>query len=162
MAAQVDRPVILPLSNPTSRVEAVPVDLIAWTEGRALIATGSPFEDVVYKGRRLPIAQCNNSYIFPGMGLGITTVGARRVSDLMFMAAARALADCSPSRHDPAGLLLPPLSESRAVSRAIALAVAGAAQSEGLTEPRTPEEIERRVDARMWTPRYLPMKRKLE
>jgi len=160
MAAQVNRPVILPLSNPTSRVEATPGDLFAWTEGRALVATGSPFEDVDYNGRRFPIAQCNNSYIFPGLGLGVLASGARRVSDFMFMAAARALADCSPSRHDPGGPLLPPLSESRRVSRSIALAVAGAAQSEGLAEPLPPAETERLVDARMWTPRYQPMKRK--
>jgi malate dehydrogenase (oxaloacetate-decarboxylating) len=160
MAAQVDRPVILPLSNPTSRVEAAPADLIAWTDGRALIATGSPFEDVVYKGRRYSVAQCNNSYIFPGLGLGVLASGARRVTDSMFMAAARALADCAPSRIDPAGSLLPPLSESRRVSRTIALAVAGEAQRDGMAELCPPEEIERLVDARMWTPRYLPMKRK--
>ena len=117
MAEHADRPIIFPLSNPTSRAEATPADLIAWTDGRAVIATGSPFDDVSYGGRRFPIAQCNNSYIFPGLGLGVLAAGAKRVSDAMFMAAARALADCSPASHDPAGSLLPPLSESRRVSR---------------------------------------------
>ncbi len=125
--AQVERPIIFPLSNPTSRAEAVPADLIAWTDGRALIATGSPFDDVRYNGRRRPIAQCNNSYIFPGLGLGVRAAGASRVTDAMFMAAARALADWSPARRDPAGSLLPPLSESRRVARSIALGVAAAA-----------------------------------
>ncbi|MBV8228740.1 MAG: NAD-dependent malic enzyme, partial [Planctomycetaceae bacterium] len=160
MAEHVDRPIIFPLSNPTSRAEATPADLIAWTDGRALIATGSPFDDVSYGGRRFPIAQCNNSYVFPGLGLGVLAVGARRVSDAMFMAAARALADCSPAGHDPAGPLLPPLSESRRVSRAIALAVAAAAQRDGLSAPFRPEELERLVDAKIWQPRYLPMRPK--
>ncbi len=159
MAADADRPIIFPLSNPTSRAEAIPADLIAWTDGRALVATGSPFEDVTHGGRRFPIAQCNNSYIFPGLGLGILASGSRRVSDAMFMAAARALAECSPASRDPAAPLLPPLAESRQVSRAIALAVAAAAGLEGLAETREDEEAERLVDAKMWEPHYLPMKR---
>jgi malate dehydrogenase (oxaloacetate-decarboxylating) len=160
MARSVDRPIIFPLSNPTSRVEAVPADLIAWTDGRALIATGSPFDDVSYAGRRFPIAQCNNSYVFPGIGLGVRAVGARRVSHAMFMAAARALAGAAPIGRDPAGALLPPLSESRQVARTIALAVAAAAQHDGLADPCRPEELERLVDAKMWQPRYLPMRPK--
>ena len=109
-----------------------------------------------------PIAQCNNSYIFPGLGLGILAVKATRVSDAMFMAAARALADSAPARHDPAGQLLPPLAESRRVSREIALAVAAAAQTEGLAKTCTPEELERLVGAKMWQPHYLPMRPKLD
>jgi len=159
MAASASRPIILPLSNPTSRAEAVPADLIAWTDGRALIATGSPFEDVQLGGRRFPIAQCNNSYIFPGIGLGVCAAGAWRVTDAMFMAAARALADCSPAHRDPTGSLLPPLSDSRRVARSIALAVAAAAQRDGLAEPAEPQELESLVDAKMWLPRYRPMKR---
>lgn len=160
MAEHVNRPIIFPLSNPTSRAEATPAELIAWTDGRAVIATGSPFDEVSYCGRRFPIAQCNNSYIFPGLGLGVLAAGATRVSDAMFMAAARALADCSPASHDPAGLLLPPLSESRRVSRAIALAVAATAQRDGLAAACLPEELERLVEAKIWQPRYLPMRLK--
>jgi malate dehydrogenase (oxaloacetate-decarboxylating) len=157
MLTYAERPIIFPLSNPTSRAEATPADLIAWTDGRALIATGSPFADVTHAGRRFPIAQCNNSYIFPGLGLGILASGARRVSDSMFMAAARALANYSTAGRDPAAPLLPPLAESRRVSRAIALAVAAAAQKDGLATPRAAEELERLVDAKIWQPRYLPI-----
>jgi malate dehydrogenase (oxaloacetate-decarboxylating) len=157
MAKSASRPIIFPLSNPTSRAEATPADLISWTDGRALIATGSPFDDVTYDGRRFPIAQCNNSYIFPGLGLGILASGAQRVSDSMFMAAARALADYAMAGRDPAAPLLPSLAESRRVSRAIALAVAAEAAGEGLVAARKTEEFERLVDARMWQPRYLPI-----
>jgi len=161
MAEHVDRPIIFPLSNPTSRAEASPADVIAWTDGRAWIATGSPFDDVLYGDRRYPVAQCNNSYIFPGLGLGVLAVKAQRVSDAMFMAAARALAGCSPARDDPAGPLLPPLAQSRRVSRLIALAVAAAAQRDGLAAPCRPEELVRLVDSKIWQPHYLPMRPKL-
>ncbi|WP_435020027.1 NAD-dependent malic enzyme [Tundrisphaera sp. TA3] len=160
MAAACPRPIIFPLSNPTSRVEATPADLIAWTEGRALIATGSPFADVEHGGGRFPIAQCNNSYIFPGMGLGILASGARRVSDGMFMAAAKALAECSPASRDPHGAILPTLADSRRVSRSIARAVALAARDEGLAPGFHPEDLEQRLDAKTWEPRYLPMTRR--
>jgi malate dehydrogenase (oxaloacetate-decarboxylating) len=160
MASQVERPIILPLSNPTSRSEATPGDLLAWTDGRALVATGSPFGDVIYGGRRFVIAQCNNSYVFPGLGLGILAVGARRVSDSMLMAAARALAELSPARIDPVRGLLPTLQESRRVARTIALAVAAAAIREGLAGACDAGDLQRRVDARMWEPHYLPIRRK--
>ena len=158
MAQSAPRPIIFPLSNPTSRAEATPADLIAWTDGRALIATGSPFDDVTFDGQRFAIAQCNNSYIFPGLGLGILASGAQRVSDSMFMAAARALADYALADRDPTSPLLPSLAESRQVSRAIALAVAAAAGREGLVASRKMEELERLVDARIWQPRYLPIR----
>jgi malate dehydrogenase (oxaloacetate-decarboxylating) len=160
MAACCDRPIIFPLSNPTSRTEAKPCDLIAWTEGRAIVATGSPFREVVYGGRRYPIAQCNNSHIFPALGLGILASCASRVTDAMFMAAARALRECSPSRRDPTAPLLPPLSETRQVARAIALAVAAAAERDGVAEPCSSDESPRRIAKRMWEPRYVPMVRK--
>ena len=162
MASHVERPIIFPLSNPTSRSEATPSDLLTWTNGHALIATGSPFDDVSHGGRRHPIAQCNNSYIFPALGLGVRAAGARRVNAAMFMAVPRALANCSPARHDPLESLLPPLSESQPLARTIALAVAA---SESLLamdwlSSVPPEELERLVDAKIWHPRYLPMKRK--
>jgi malate dehydrogenase (oxaloacetate-decarboxylating) len=162
MAHHVERPIVLPLSNPTLHAEATPADLVLWTEGRALIATGSPFADVPYRGRLIRIAQCNNSAIFPAVGLGILAVGARRVTDEMFMAAAQALAECSPAVHDPDAALLPPLKDIRTVVRHIALAVAAEAQRQGVAVPNTAEERERLVDAHRWEPRYRPMKRALD
>jgi malate dehydrogenase (oxaloacetate-decarboxylating) len=154
IAQQVDRPIILPLSNPTSRCEATAADLIAWTEGRALIATGSPFLDVPYRGRLIRIGQCNNSYIFPGVGLGVIASGAQRVTEDMFLAAAHELSACSPARNDPDASLFPALEEIRMVSRRIALAVGTAAQRQRVAEARSAEELARRIDAHMWTPRY--------
>jgi malate dehydrogenase (oxaloacetate-decarboxylating) len=158
MARHVPRPAIFPLSNPTSRSEATPVELLAWTEGRALVATGSPFPDVVQDGRSFRIAQCNNAYIFPGLGQGVIAAGARRVSDAMFLAAARALADAAPARSDPTATLLPPLEQIVPLSRRIALAVAAQAQKEGLTAASSPEDLERRIAARWWEPRYRRMR----
>jgi malate dehydrogenase (oxaloacetate-decarboxylating) len=157
MAATAERPIIFPLSNPTSRIEATPEDLIAWTEGRALIATGSPFEPVLYGGRRFHVAQCNNSYIFPGMGLGILAAGATRVSDGMFMAASRALASCSPSREDVTAPLLATLSQVREVARSSAFEVARQAQSEGLAEKTTATALRERIEAYYWKPVYHPI-----
>lgn len=157
MAGATERPIIFPLSNPTSRIEATPADLIAWTDGRALVASGSPFEPVRYDGRSFHIAQCNNSYIFPGMGLGILASGARRVSDGMFMAASRALASCSPAREDPAAPLLATLGQVRKVAREIAFGVARQAQGEGLAEKTTATELRRRIEAQYWKPVYRPI-----
>lgn len=154
MALHVARPAIFPLSNPTSRSEATPVDLLAWTEGRALVATGSPFPEVMHNGRTTRIGQCNNSYIFPGMGQGVIASRARRVSDEMFLAAARALAECAPTRHAPDASLFPPLEDIERVSRRIAAAVAATAQRQGLAAHTSPEEIERRIDEGWWEPRY--------
>ena len=154
MASHCDRPIIFPLSNPTSRCEADPQDLINWTEGKAIMATGSPFDPVHYDGRDFPIAQCNNSYIFPAMGLGVRAANARRVSDEMFMAAAIALKEFSPAMKDPQGDLLPPLEDLRKLARHIAIAVAKKAQGQGLADKTSPEEIERRVDEKMWQPSY--------
>ncbi len=154
MAKHVERPIIFPLSNPTSRIEAMPSDLINWTEGRALIATGSPFEPVTYKGHEYPIAQCNNSYIFPGMGLGILGSGATRVSDKMFMAAADALSSQAPALQDGEGALLPPLSEARSAAMAVAVAVAQTAQDQGYALPSTEDELRQALREKYWQPDY--------
>ena len=159
MAAHVERPIIFPLSNPTSLSEANPADLIRWTDGRALIATGSPFPDVVYNGRAYKIGQCNNVYIFPGVGLGVIASGASRVTDEMFVAAARALAEMSPALSDPAGSLFPAMKDVRAASRRVALAVASQALSEGVTSTLMVDELERLIDAKMWKPGYARYRR---
>lgn len=159
MARHVERPIIFPLSNPTSKSEAAPSDLIRWTEGRALVATGSPFPETAYgkkkKKRIFHFSQCNNAYIFPGAGLGVAASGARRVTDAMFLAAARALAHLSPGLSDPAAPLYPPLERIREVSERVALAVGEEAQRAGVAEKTSFEELRRRVKAKMWTPRYV-------
>jgi malate dehydrogenase (oxaloacetate-decarboxylating) len=160
MATRVERPIIFPLSNPTSRHEAKPADLIAWTEGRAVVATGSPFNDVIFQGRAIKIGQCNNVYVFPGIGLGTIAVGARRVSDEMFLAAAQALSDCSPILRNPDSPLFPPLEEIRDVSRKVALAVAAEARRSGLAGPTSSEELGGVVDSLRWVPRYRRIRRK--
>jgi malate dehydrogenase (oxaloacetate-decarboxylating) len=154
MARKVDRPVIFPLSNPTTRSEANPEDLIRWTGGRALVATGSPYAPVRYEGRTIPIAQCNNVYIFPAVGLGVVASEARRVTDGMMLAAARALGEHSPARTDPSGSLLPALEDVRAVARAIATAVGLEAQRAGVAPKTRPEELGDRVAAMQWAPDY--------
>ena len=156
MAAGVERPVIFPLSNPTSRSEATPEDLLKWTEGRALIGTGSPFAAVNWNGRQVPIDQTNNSYIFPGMGLGILSVDAGRVTDGMFMAAAKCLAELSPARRSKTGRLLPSVSELRSVSFAVAKAVALQAINDGVASLLDEQTLETRICANVWEPVYLP------
>jgi malate dehydrogenase (oxaloacetate-decarboxylating) len=150
MAAAVERPAILPLSNPTSRSEAHPSDLIAWTSGRALVATGSPFPDVSWNGRTFTIAQCNNAYVFPGLGQGMIASRTPRVTDALFLAAAHALA----AAGDASPALLPPLDEIVSVSRRVAVAVAVAAGAQGLIAPRDEAEWQRRVASHWWEPHY--------
>jgi malate dehydrogenase (oxaloacetate-decarboxylating) len=159
MAEHVARPLIFPLSNPTSKSEARPADLLAWTDGRAVVATGSPFAPVPFNGRSVQIGQCNNAFIFPGVGLGIIASGARRVTTSMFIAAARALSLCAPMRHDPLAPLYPALEDVRDVSRRVAFAVAEAAAAAGVAPALPPAEQERRVDAEMWQPVYQPYRR---
>jgi malate dehydrogenase (oxaloacetate-decarboxylating) len=156
MAANVARPVIFPLSNPVSRSEATPQDLETWSEGRAVIGAGSPFPPITRHGKPVTVDQTNNAYVFPGVGLGVLAVGARRVSDNMFKAAAAALADVSPARLNPAANLLPAVADLRKVAVAVAQAVAKAALDDGLCEPLDDETITRRIAAKMWEPTYRP------
>ncbi len=159
MTKHCEQPIIFPLSNPTSRVEGTPHDIIEWTQGRALVATGSPFDPVVYKNKRYPIAQCNNSYIFPGIGLGVLAVSASRVTDEMLMESSRALAECSPLAINGQGALLPPLSEIQKVSRKIAFAVAKKAIAQGVALEITDEAIENAINSSFWRPEYRSYKR---
>ena len=154
MARKVERPIIFPLSNPTSKSEATPEDLIRWSDGHALVATGSPFPPVSYNGREIPIAQCNNVYIFPAVGLGVVASSARRITDSMMLAAARTLAGNSPALKDPFTSLLPPLTDLRRVAADIALAVGIAAQKDGVAAHVTEDELRARVMATQWTPVY--------
>jgi malate dehydrogenase (oxaloacetate-decarboxylating) len=154
MARKVRRPIIFPLSNPTSRSEATGDDLIRWTDGRALVATGSPFAPVAYGGREIPIAQCNNIYIFPAIGLGVVAAHARRVTDTMILAAARALGEKSPALTDPSASLLPALPQLRDVAAHIAIAIGRQAQRDGVAPKTSDAELHERVAATQWTPAY--------
>ena len=157
MARKVARPIIFPLSNPTAKSEAVADDLIRWTDGRALVATGSPFAPVSYGGRTVTIAQCNNIFIFPAIGLGVVASGARRVTDAMVLASARALAEKSPALNDPAASLLPALSDLRTVAVHVATAVAQEAQRAGVAPKTSEDGLRRRVAAAQWAPQYQEM-----
>nr|WP_086939374.1 NAD-dependent malic enzyme [Thaumasiovibrio occultus] len=154
-----EKPIVFPLSNPTSRVEATPEDIIRWTDGKALVATGSPFEPVIYKGKSYPIAQCNNSYIFPGIGLGVLAVSATRVTDEMLMEASRALAECSPMALSGEGALLPPLEDIHHVSKHIAFAVAKQAMLQGKAPKNTDERLKQKIEQNFWKPLYRRYKR---
>jgi malate dehydrogenase (oxaloacetate-decarboxylating) len=154
MHAHCARPIIMPLSNPTSRVEAIPADILQWTNGAAVVATGSPFMPVTVGEKVYPIAQCNNSYIFPGIGLGVLAVKATKITDLMLMAASEALADLSPMAQQGGGSLLPDLKDIEKVSRTIAVKVALAAQESGAAKPMKLEELMAAIDKNFWYPEY--------
>ena len=159
MAENTERPIVFPLSNPTSRVEATPQDIIRWTEGRALVATGSPFPAVSYGDDLITIPQCNNSYIFPGIGLGVLAAEATRVTNAMLMAASRALADCSPLGRDGEGPLLPSLTDIHSVSKEIAFWVAKTAQLQGVALQTSDEVIRANIEKNFWLPEYRQYKR---
>ncbi|MHA3116646.1 NAD-dependent malic enzyme [Acinetobacter sp. ANC 4635] len=159
LAANCERPIVLPLSNPTSRVEAVPADILNWTDGKALIATGSPFAPVNYQGKLYNICQCNNSYIFPGIGLGVIAAGATRVTDSMLMASSNALADCSPMLQDPNADLLPEIDEIQKVSHVIAFKVAKAAMDAGVAPVISDELLMENIEKNFWKPEYRQYKR---
>jgi malate dehydrogenase (oxaloacetate-decarboxylating) len=157
LAGKTQRPIIFPLSNPTSRAEARPSELTEWTEGRALIATGSPFPPVRRNGVEQPIAQCNNVYIFPAMGLAVTAAQATRVTDEMMRVAAATLGDASPALDDPAMPLLPAWSDVPDVATRIAHAVGVQAVAEGVAPKRSDEELAERIAQVRWTPEYPPV-----
>lgn len=159
MYSSCSQPIVLPLSNPTSKVEALPEDVIRWTEGNAIVATGSPFDAVDYQGNLYPIAQCNNSYIFPGVGLGVIASGAKRVTGEMFMTSSKALAECSPRVKSGDGTLLPDLCTIREVSRYIAIQVGLKAMEEGVATKVDREVLERAVDKNFWLPEYRDYRR---
>jgi malate dehydrogenase (oxaloacetate-decarboxylating) len=156
MARHVERPVIFPLSNPTSRSEAVPQDLMDWTEGRALVGTGSPFEPVDAGGRRVPVAQTNNSYIFPGLALGIVASRARHVTDSMVKAAATELVRHLPTRQNKEGGLLPTLSQARPLGRLIGVSVGRQAMLDGESQVSNDDELMQGIASNIWEPVYEP------
>lgn len=154
MAGKVERPLIFPLSNPTERLEAKPDDLIEWSEGRALICTGTPFDPIDYEGKRVHIGQANNFYVFPAMGLACAAGSVRHISDGMMRAAATALAECSPALEDLSQSLLPSLEDIESVSKHIAKAVVCTAQAEGHAPACAEDELLRRIDHAFWHPTY--------
>jgi malate dehydrogenase (oxaloacetate-decarboxylating) len=154
MARKVRRPIIFPLSNPTEKSEAAPADLIRWTEGRALIATGSPFAPVEFGNRRIPIAQCNNVFIFPAVGLGVIASGARRVTDQMMLRAGRALGEQTPALGGTDAPLLPAIRDLRRVAVEVAVAIGAEAQRLGLAPASSADDLRRKVVARQWKPDY--------
>lgn len=153
------RPIILPLSNPSQHVEAHPQDVVAWTDGKAIVATGSPFEAVEHNGERLEISQCNNSYVFPGVGLGVISCKARLVSDEMLMIASTTLAELSPGQEDQSSAVLPPLTALPQISREIAFAVAKTAIAQDLAREMTDDELLASIERNFWTPVYREYRR---
>lgn len=152
-------PIVFPLSNPTANSEALPEDVIAWTEGRAVVATGSPFDDVSYQGAGIKIGQGNNAFVFPGLGLGALLSGARQITPTMLTDAAAALADYTDAGRIAQGAVYPRIGSLRSVSRQVALAVARRAAADGVASGALPDDLEAAVDETMWQPRYLPLRR---
>ncbi len=155
MAAQVEYPIIFPLSNPTENSEATPDDLLNWTEGRALIATGSPFGRVDFKGEKIPIAQCNNALIYPGIGLGVLVAQATRLSEAMLWEACKALSSFASNTPDIKKALLPHFEDVQAISRCIALAVATQARREGLAKVNKSVNLTEEIERQFWYPEYV-------
>lgn len=160
MAKTAKHPIIFPLSNPTSCSEADPKDLIDWTKGKVLFGTGSPFEPVKRNGKFMRVDQANNAYIFPGVGLGVMASGAKRVTEEMFIEASKALAKLSPSRKDPEGNLLPPITDSSKISFKVALAVAKEAMRAKLATKRSDKKMEELIKEQVWDPVYLEYQKK--
>jgi malate dehydrogenase (oxaloacetate-decarboxylating) len=152
-------PIIFPLSNPIKQIEACPQDVMEWTDGTAIVATGSPFTPVVYHDQIYPIAQCNNSYIFPGIGLGVVAANISAITDEMLMLASTTLAEESPLANTGSGNLLPPLTEVARLSKKIAFGIAKIAQQQGLALEMSDEVLESKIEKTFWTPKYRRYKR---
>jgi malate dehydrogenase (oxaloacetate-decarboxylating) len=159
MLASCPRPIILPLSNPSQHVEAHPQDVVTWTNGKAIVATGSPFEEVEHNGKPFEISQCNNSYVFPGVGLGVISCKAKLVSDEMLMVASTTLAELSPGQEDQSSAVLPPLTALPQISRKIAFKVAKAAIAQDLAREMTDDELLASIERNFWTPAYREYRR---
>ena len=159
MKKHCELPIIFPLSNPSKQVEATPEQVIKWTDGKVIIATGSPFKPVTHKGQTYHIAQCNNSYIFPGIGLGVVAVKASRISDDMLRIASETLAAASPLANTGQGSLLPALSELSELSKKIAFEVAKIAQKQCLALEISDEELLQKIERNFWKPEYRQYKR---
>ena len=159
LCANTEHPIVLPLSNPTSRVEATPQEVTNWSRGKAIVATGSPFPNTTFEGQSFEVSQCNNSYIFPGIGLGVLAARATGISDNMLTAASQALADISVEYEKAPGAILPPIKFIREISEKIAYAVALQAIEDKLALPVTAENLERRLKANFWLPKYRDYRR---
>ncbi len=154
MHARTPRPIIFPLSNPYSKCEATPEDLLRWTDGQALIATGTPFPEITYKGKHMRVGQCNNAFVFPGLALGTIVAKAKAITDGMITAAGRELAAWTPTTIDPNAALVPTLDDVIPISHRVAIAVAIEAMREGVAERVSVEELEHRIEAKKWPGRY--------
>lgn len=160
MAKHVERPIIFPLSNPLSKAEAEPQDLYAWTNGKAIVATGTKYPDVTFDDKIFQVGQCNNCYIFPAIGLGSIAINAKKITNGMFLAAAKALANHSPALQDENKSLFPSLESIRNVTKEIALSVAKEAQKEGLAPLLSEEETKALIEENFWEPHYAKLERK--
>jgi malate dehydrogenase (oxaloacetate-decarboxylating) len=154
-----ERPIIFPLSNPSKKIEATPKQLIEWTDGKAIIATGSPFDPVSYKDKSFPIPQCNNSYIFPGFGLAVVAANITRITDEMLMKSSEVLAEASPVVIAGEGALLPPLTDIAELSKKIAFAVAKLAQEQGFADEISDQQLSDSIEKNFWLPEYREYKR---
>ena len=159
MLSECEAPIILPLSNPSKQIEATPEQLLNWSKGQAIVATGSPFKPVNYDGQRYIIPQCNNSYIFPGFGLAVVAAKIRHISDEMLVVASEVLAKASPAAINKQDALLPKLADIGQLSKEIAFAVSQVAFEQGLAESMTDEALRAAITAQFWLPEYREYKR---
>lgn len=159
MSSTCERPIIFPLSNPDEKCEAQPTDILTWSQGKALIATGTAFPAIEYQNRLIEIAQCNNALVFPGIGLGVIAVQASRLSKEMIWAAASTLSEYAPCKKDSFAPLLPSLNDAQSVAKHIAVAVAKTAGTEGLAQKNQDADLEKLIQDLFWEPRYLPFRR---